>query len=213
MQLTTVKKSAKKVWHFLWEDESIWSLLVNAIIAFVLIKYLIYPGLGFILATNLPIVAVVSGSMEHDGSFDEWWMSSARCNAKVCTQEEWYQRHEITKAEFKEYAFRNGFNKGDIMILKGTEAKNINTGDVIVFQADRPDPIIHRVVKITNTGGSRVFYTKGDHNIDMGDIDQEIQENEVLGKAIFRIPLLGWIKILFMYIISPITGGVSNVLS
>ena len=62
------RKILKRVWYFIWEEDSIWSWLVNIILAFVLIKYVVYPGLGFLLGTSHPIVAVVSGSMEHDGS-------------------------------------------------------------------------------------------------------------------------------------------------
>ena len=55
----------KKAWHFIWEDDSVLSWLVNIILAFVLIKFIVYPGLGFILQTTHPVVAVVSESMEH----------------------------------------------------------------------------------------------------------------------------------------------------
>lgn len=55
----------RKTWDFIWNSNSIWSWVVNVIIAFVLIKFLIYPGLGLVLGTNLPVVAVISESMEH----------------------------------------------------------------------------------------------------------------------------------------------------
>ena len=65
------KKSAKdiwkKVWHFIWEEDSVASWVVNIILAFVLIKFIVYPGLGFALGTTHPVVAVVSPSMEHNG--------------------------------------------------------------------------------------------------------------------------------------------------
>ena len=59
------KQFLKKTWHFIWDDDSIWSWIINVILAFVIIKFLVYPGLGFIMQTSYPIVAVVSGSMEH----------------------------------------------------------------------------------------------------------------------------------------------------
>ena len=80
----------KSVWYFIWEDNSLLSWAVNVILAFVIIKFLLYPGLGFIFATTHPIVAVVSGSMEHQGSFDSWWGSTALCNGNYCSQEEYY---------------------------------------------------------------------------------------------------------------------------
>ena len=73
----TVKKKPKsfwgKVWYLIWYEDSVASWIVNVILAFLIIKFLIYPGLGLLFGTNLPIVAVVSESMQHEGSFDEWW--------------------------------------------------------------------------------------------------------------------------------------------
>lgn len=200
----TFKSVLKKIWHFIWEDDSIWSWLVNIALAFILIKFIVYPGLGLLLGTSFPVVAVVSGSMEHDGSFEEWWQSPAHCDGSFCTQEEWYKEYGISAEEFQSYPFKNGFNKGDIMVLKGEEPKNIKSGDVIVFLSRQgPDPIIHRVVAVTGDESTGfVYQTKGDHNSDSGDIDMDIPQEAVIGKAIFRIPLLGWIKILFVDFIS-----------
>ncbi len=195
----TIKKYLGKLWYFIWEDESIWSWIVNLVLAFILIKFLVYPGLGLIFSTSHPVVAVVSGSMEHDDSFDDWWESLAYCDGTKCTQEQWYALNSIDKTYFQDFSFKNGFNKGDIMVLKGEEAKNINIGDVIVFQTiSRSDPIIHRVVDIKQDGENYVFQTKGDHNYDSGNIDMDISEDNLIGKAVFRIPILGWIKIGFV---------------
>jgi signal peptidase I len=54
----------KKVWSFLWGD-SVFSWIIQILLAFLVIKFIIYPGLGFVFNTSYPIVAVVSGSMEH----------------------------------------------------------------------------------------------------------------------------------------------------
>lgn len=189
------KKLLKKTWWFIWEDDSIWSWIVNIILAFVLIKYIVYPGLGFLLSTSYPIVAVVSSSMEHDGSFDDWWSS----------QEKWYLDNDISRDQFVNFNFKNGFNKGDIMILYGRKPRDIKVGEVIVFRSKRPDPIIHRVVKKWGVNGEYYFQTKGDHNIDSirsRELDEtNINEEQYLGKAVIRIPLLGYIKIWFVELI------------
>ena len=194
------KPTVKKIWYFLWESDSIWSWIVNFLLAFILVKFIVYPGLGYLLGTGFPVVAVVSGSMEHDGSFDDWWQSQAYCDTISCTQEQWYTNHGVSRETFETYSFKNGFNKGDIMVLVGTEPKTIKIGDVIVFMSSqRSDPIIHRVMIIsgseTNDSGF-IFQTKGDHNVDSGvGLDTNIQEQDIIGKAVFRIPYLGWIKI------------------
>ena len=148
-----------------------------------------YPGLGWILGTNYPIVAVVSGSMEHDGNFNEWWQS----------QEKLYLEYGITQDTFLSYSLRNGFNKGDIMIL--TNPSDIKVGDVLVFRTDRKDPIIHRVIKVYEENGITYYQTKGDHNLGSNPDEKRISSEQLLGKTLVRIPFLGWIKIIFVEIL------------
>lgn len=195
MDKKKIKKLLKKTWWFIWEDDSVWSWIVNIILAFVLIKFIVYPGLGFLLSTSYPIVAVVSSSMEHDGNLNVWWGS----------QENWYSGYDITKDQFHSFNFKNGFNKGDIMILYGKKAEDIKVGEVIVFKSERPDPIIHRVVKKWEVDGRFYLQTKGDHNPDSiksSSLDEtNISEEQLLGKAVVRVPLLGYIKIWFVELI------------
>ena len=73
MTQSKFRKFLKKLWYFLWEENSVWSWIANIALAFILIKFVVYPGIGLILGTNYPIVAVVSGSMEHGTDFDEWF--------------------------------------------------------------------------------------------------------------------------------------------
>lgn len=181
----------KKVWHFIWEDNSLTSWIVNIILAFVLVKFVIYPGLGLMFGTSYPVVAVVSGSMEHDKqSFNQWWEQNS----------EWYLERGITKEQFQDFHFPNGFNEGDIMVLFGSKPQNIKTGYVIVYE-QHPDypPVIHRVVSKTQDGTETVFMTKGDHNRIQDK--EEIIPEKVLGKAVVRIPYLGWVKIAFTNLI------------
>lgn len=215
-----LKKTWKKVWHFIWEDDSIWSWIVNIILAFVIIKFLVYPGLGFALGTSHPVVAVVSGSMEHKITYDN------KGNLVLCDKVDegkgrvnfdvywdscgsWYAKNtEITKDEFKEFRWgKRGFNTGDIMVLKSKAPENIEIGDVIVFLVpSRSDPIIHRVVRKEYSEGQYYFSTKGDHNPAMNADEQRISEGQIVGNSLFRIPWLGWIKIIFVGLIG-LFGG------
>lgn len=177
----------KKIWKFIWYDDSLLSWIVNILLAFLIVKFLIYPGLGLVLGTGYPVVAVVSGSMHHDGDFDQWYEEKG----------DWY---DFSKEEMKEWSFSNGFNKGDIMVLK--RAKNLEIGDILVFRGSSSNPIIHRVVFI----GEDYYQTKGDNNADsfsqLGE--KEIKEDQLIGKAIGRVPWLGYIKIIF----TEVVGGV-----
>ncbi len=208
-------KIAKKIWHFVWEDNSPLSWAVNIVLAFVLIKFVIYPGLGLILGTSYPIVAVVSGSMEHritmesgkwvlcdkifpeqkPVDYDTYWSSCGK----------WYEENkQITKEEFLEFPMSSGFNKGDIIILKGAALDEIKAGDIIVFRSRRPDPIIHRVVDKRLRNGEFRLETKGDHNkeqISEAELNEKnIGPESIIGKSFIKVPLLGYIKIWFVEI-------------
>jgi signal peptidase I len=190
-----IVRMLRKIWNFIWNDDSWLSFVVNIALAFLLIRYILFPVMGLVFGTSFPVVAVVSESMEHNGSFNEWWND----------QEDFYLKNNITDLDFQSYPFRNGFNKGDIMVLVGTDVEDIAVGDVIVYQAKRPYPIIHRVIDIRDTGGELYFQTKGDNNPDqIRDLyldERNISSESYYGRAVFRIPWLGYIKIWFVEIL------------
>lgn len=200
-----------KAWYFVWYEDSAASWIVNVVLAFLLIKFVVYPGLGALFGTSYPIVAVVSGSMEHPGGFDEWWASSANCQ-RPCAQREWYAARNITREDFEDFPFPNGFSTGDIIVLFGAKPEKIAVGDVIVYRSGKPYPIIHRVVE-AHRDSAVYFETKGDHNRDQINSAFEnlnelhVKEEALLGRAVFRIPFLGYVKIWFVeYVWSPIRG-------
>ena len=88
------------------------------------------------------------------------------------------------------------------MVLVGKKPEQIEIGDVIVFKSNRKDPIIHRVVKKMRNDSGVYFQTKGDNNRDSiknGDLDEtNLDEDVIIGKAVLRVPLLGYIKIWFV---------------
>lgn len=190
-----MKKKLKEVWRFLWKSDSILSWVVSFILAFIIVKFLIYPGLGLIMGTGYPIVAVVSSSMEHHNGlsddeltgFAAWWEEN----------KEWYENKNIDIEEFEDFSFKNGFNKGDIMVLVGKPPQSINIGDILVFESNLDNPVIHRVVDKWEEDGKYYFQTKGDNNGDSGQgLDElKISEDRLIGKAVLRVPYLGWLKI------------------
>jgi hypothetical protein len=206
------KQHWKKTWNFFWNDDSIWSWLANIVVAFIVIRFIVYPLLGLLLGTSYPIVAVISESMDHGTSddiicgqrivdfpesFDNYWT--------VCGQ--WYESNGITKEEFRKFPFRDGFRKGDVILLWRANSENLEVGNVLIFQGSKVQPIIHRIVSTWNEDGSRFYQTKGDHNsgIISGTYGEEkIGQERVLGKGIIRIPYLGWLKILFVDAVKPL---------
>lgn len=227
----------KGVWDFIWHSNSIWSWIANIIIAFVLIKFIIYPVLGLALGTTHPIVAVVSESMDHRmlhpcikydfaGNYclerdqKHWTLCGVVFSIKRHVSPElywetcgtWYkQKLNITQKEFESFPLKNGFRRGDIIVLKGKKPDKIRVGDVIVFKANKEYPIIHRVVEKKKIGDTWYFTTKGDHNARSFDGTQiaevNISEDRVLGVALFKIPWLGYIKIKFVDLLRVLMGG------
>jgi signal peptidase I len=168
----------------------------------ILAAYLFYYGSGIILRTDVPFVAVVSSSMDHGitgdsglqkwpcqkeredfvENFDNWWISCGVFYASI----------GITKEEFHSFPFSNGFKKGDLPIVQGSDSYKV--GDIIVFAVPgQPAPIIHRIVKINEDG---TFQTKGDHNSGQNPYELSIAKNQIKGKVIFIIPKLGYFKVL-----------------
>ena len=179
----------KKIWNFIWHSNSLLSWVVNIILAFLIVKFLIYPGLGFALGgTSHPIVAVVSASMEHNNqNFDEWWLKNSQM----------YEEFNITKDEAEQWILKNGFEMGDIIFLKKSE--DITEGDIIVFEGNSKNPIIHRVVDTWEEDETDYYQTKGDNNKksypELGET--RIHEDKVIGKSLFKVPKIGLIKIVF----------------
>jgi len=162
-------KNLVKFWDFIWNDDSALSWVLNIIVAVILIKFIVYPGLGLLLGTPYPIVAVVSGSMEHGyapeaSTYGGYIESDTQIQYKLCDDTKmvdksiinlrefvpfttfwsvcggYYEARGIEREEFETFPFKNGFNTGDIMILYGSKAENIKIGDIIVFQGARVNP-------------------------------------------------------------------------
>ncbi len=168
-----------KVWHFLAHEDSWRSFIVDAILIILIGKFLIYPAIGLALGTNYPVVAVVSSSMDHKSQeFGQWW--------NVHSAE--YTQYNITPEQFEDFYLKNGFKKGDVIIIKS--AKEYRPGDIIVYQvATRTDPLIHRIISIGP------IQTKGDANQGQLNFEKSIPDNSIEGKAIFIIPKIGWVKV------------------
>ena len=171
-----------KVWHFLAHEDSAVSFIADAVLVILIGKFIVLPLLGLMLGTPFPMVAVVSSSMEHDGSFNQWWFQ----------QQTLYEGKNISKEQFLQFPHYNGFNKGDVFVVKGVKLADVKIGEVIVYNIPgKSDPIIHRVVGKTNNS----LMTKGDANPGQLDFELSVKEEQLKGIAAYRIPYLGWFKV------------------
>ncbi len=149
--------------------------------------------LSFLIIGNSPLVVFKSCSMYHETSFTSWWEKNS----------EWYETRGITKEIFAQFNYKNGIKKGDVLFILPTE--KIKVGDIIMFNFNSQISIVHRVVSISP------YSTKGDRNIkqltdsnNAGRLDEtDIDQNNIAGKVVLRIPYLGWTKLLFSESLRP----------
>jgi hypothetical protein len=205
----------KSSWHWIWNSDSIFSWIIALCLIFVFIKLIFFPVLSLIMGSPLPLAGVESSSMDHQIvkddlqrynlcgnffeknqvqhiNFDKYW--------ETCGS--WYTDLGITKQEFSGFSLKNGFRKGDIIIVWGRFTPKV--GDVIIFtpniESNSPHPIIHRIVKIEDG----LIQTKGDHNEKQLTVsnnlyrtdETKIKQSQIIGKAVIKIPYLGWPKVL-----------------
>ncbi len=181
-----------KFWYLLWKDDSFKGWLFSVIFLVVFILFIFFPILRFATGTALPLAIVESCSMYHDGNllsnYNEWWRSHSSK----------YIKSNINNSDFESFIFKNGFNKGDILFIIGAKPEKIQKGDVIIFEAQRQNPIIHRVINIEENNGIYTFSTMGDNNQGQLEIEKSISQDQLVGKAVVKLaPYLGWIKLIF----------------
>ena len=186
------KKFFKKFWYFLWKDNSFKGWIFSLIFLFVVIKFIFFPLLGFITGTSLPLAIVESCSMYHKGNlfsdFDAWWDR----------HEDKYAEFIINDLDFKKFTLRNGFNKGDILLIIKADPEKLEIGDIIIFNAYQKNPVIHRIIDIREKDGQKVFSTIGDNNNGQFDFEEEIIESQMVGRAFLKlVPYVGWVKLVF----------------
>ena len=158
---------------------------IKYIILGIVLAVLINKGLGLVLGTDLPVVAVLSESMSHDATTPERHYQFLEDNYNYSSQ------------TIDSWPLKGGFNKGDVLVVKGLNGAQPSIGDVIVYNRKGLSvPIVHRVVEIK--GGQ--LTTKGDHN----PIPDYWSVEKIRGKAILRIPFLGWPKVILNSLIGAI---------
>lgn len=78
---------------------------------------------------------------------------------------------------------------GDIAIIKKCNSNDVNVGDIIEYQMEGYT-VIHRIIEKKERKGEFYFVTKGDNN-DAPD-REEVREEQLIGKVIFKIRYLGY---------------------
>ncbi len=194
------KKFLNDFWYIVWKDESLKGWIISIIFIFVVIKFIFFPLMSLATGTNLPLAIVESCSMYHKGNlfseYDSWW---TRHDSK-------YSEFQLDKEQFKNFIFKNGFSKGDILFIVKAKPEKLKVGNVIIFEGGRQNPIIHRIINVKMENGKYIFSTLGDNNNGQLSVEKEITSEQLIGKSVFRItPWLGWAKLVFYEPLRPET--------
>jgi signal peptidase I len=187
-----LKKSWKKFWFLLWKDDSLKGWVFSVVFLFIFIKFIFFPFLSLVTGTALPLAIVESCSMYHKGNLfsdlDKWWEN----------HEEKYEEYVINDLDWKYFSFKNGFNKGDILFIIKANPETLEIGDVIIFNANQKNPIIHRIINVREVDGEKIFSTIGDNNNGQLVFEKNILEDQMVGKAVLKLaPYVGWVKLVF----------------
>lgn len=86
---------------------------------------------------------------------------------------------------------------GSIVYAKKADFEDFKVGDVVSYRISESSMVTHRVEEIDND--ARTLTTKGDANETVDG--SPVEENQIVGKVAFSVPLIGFISI---YIKTPL---------
>ncbi len=168
---------ARETWKRL--NEGWIGIFFSIFLGVIFAAFFYYVVLASVLNTSLPVVAVVSSSMQHD-------------NAELTHYSVLQRAYSYSRAEIDSWPAAGGFAIGDMPVVQGSDSYKI--GDVIVYSVEsQPAPIIHRIIKVNDDG---TFQTKGDNNLSQLPYESSVSKSQISGKVIFIIPKLGYVKVL-----------------
>lgn len=181
---------------------------------------------GLILGTSAPGVIVLSGSMEPGFYRGDIIILQGANAQNIKGQDVYLPEIPTLKNRLLKDIASVNYKEQKIIFANGTEAKINKEGDVVVYNsAYYPEPIIHRVIAKVHVADGTYFITKGDNPKTNWFVDQACgavkfsyisgtdisaitsiestcitpflpSENEIEGKMIGKIPLLGWVKLI-----------------
>ncbi|MFH0906055.1 MAG: hypothetical protein V1824_01820 [archaeon] len=187
-----------------------------------LLAWTIYKLIGLILGTSMPMVVVVSGSMEPSFYRGDIIILKGikEIKADVITIDENIEAKNLSEYSASKF-IKNKYNLEQIEYIEFTnnqkiEIKDTLNNDVVVYNSNlNGRDIIHRAIAVIKTPYGKYVLTKGDNNMTNRTIDQDckindlgqiygclnmyaIKQTELKGKKIGKIPYLGYLK-LFLF--------------
>ena len=91
------------------------------------------------------------------------------------------------------------FDRGSVVIIEQINNKydnydKLKEGEIIAYRTEKAI-IVHRLIRIVNTGNEVYYYTKGDAN--EGEDDYLIKKENIIGIVRFKIPYIGYPTVWF----------------
>ena len=152
----------------------------------------VVPIVGLVMANSLRSSRRRLGQArrEREGSLAGWVVTTIVAVAIIWFAVGLFPVHPTTVISG---SMRPTLDVGDVVIIAKVSTDNVNPGDIIQFRESEGVTTVHRVVEIREIEGQTVFITQGDANSEP-DFNPVIPAN-VVGKAIFEIPKIGWAAI------------------
>ncbi len=196
--------------------------IVYLISAFVF-AFIAYSLLGFLFNSVSPIVVIVSGSMEPTLHRGDIMFVFGVPPEEINAPEIDLNLDSLKGVPYKKIA-RTGFEKTSnglkakqLEFFNGEKIDLTTNGDIIVYNSSyKHKPVIHRVVAKLKARDGFYYLTKGDNDKTNYFIDEEcgeiisgvptipcielypVQHSQLNGKALFPIPLIGYVKLLLI---------------
>lgn len=85
-------------------------------------------------------------------------------------------------------SMQHTLNIGDFIVSKEVPVEELEENDIISFK-EESTVITHRIVKVEEENGEKLYTTKGDYN--NTEDDNKVKFSNVEGKFVFRIPGMG----------------------
>lgn len=107
-----------------------------------------------------------------------------------------FSNNEIAVGGFRIFNVATGsmvpeYNVGDVLIIKEVDTNKLEVGDDITYLGEvgtfKDRVVTHRIVRIEETIGGRIFYTKGIAN---DTEDPQITEDQIYGKVVYKCVLI-----------------------
>lgn len=107
-----------------------------------------------------------------------------------------FSNNEIAVGGFRIFNVATGsmvpkYNVGDVLIIKEVDTNKLEVGDDITYLGEvgtfKDRVVTHQIVRIEETVGGRIFYTKGIAN---DTEDPQITADQIYGKVIYKCVLI-----------------------